>query len=287
MMRLIHILFFITILISCKKQDVGSIQAVESKMKNQQIFKLYSEQVKDTFKIFVGLPEKIDSLAGTLYPAVYLLDANFHFNMIYEMLIKYNEVGLIRPLILIGIGYDDLHTMDSLRCRDYTYPQALADYEMATSGGAKIFLEFLKDELIPIIEKKYSVDTFKRILMGHSLGGYFTIFALLHDLSQNEVFFNGYVAASPSCHYNNNYILETYKQSHFISNEQTNLFVAFGGLEDQEDPEVIRSETVLNTLDGLLRHKINYNSSLFSNLGHMETAMPGFYKGLQSILEVE
>lgn len=108
--------------------------------------------------------------------------------MVYEMLIKYNEVGLIRPLILIGIGYDDLHTMDSLRCRDYTYPQALADYKMATSGGAKIFLEFLKDELIPIIEKKYSVDTFKRILMGHSLGGYFTIFALLHDLSQNEVF---------------------------------------------------------------------------------------------------
>ncbi len=287
MIKLIHILFFFTILISCKKHNVSSTQAVEPKLENQQIFKLYSEQVKDTFTIFVGLPEGIGSLPDTPYPVVYLLDANFYFSMVYEMLKKYNDVGLIKPLILIGIGYNNLHTMDSLRCRDYTYPQALTDYEMSTSGGAKMFLEFIKKELNPKIEKEYSVDTFKRILMGHSLGGYFTIFALLHDLSQNDVFFNGYIAASPSCHYNNNYILETYKHNHFIPNKRTQLFVTFGGLEDQEDHEIIRSDTVIKTLDELLRYKIKYHSTLFSNLGHMETAMPSFHKGLQSLLEVE
>lgn len=123
-------------------------------------------------------------------------------------------------------------------------------------------MEFIK-RIESKIEKEYSVDTFKRILMGHSLGGYFTIFALLHDLSQNDVFFNGYIAASPSCHYNNNYILETYKHNHFIPNKRTQLFVTFGGLEDQEDHEIIRSDTVIKTLDELLRYKIKYHSTLF------------------------
>jgi len=81
---------------------------------------------------------------------------------------------------------------------------------MRLSGGAANFLSFINYELIPYVDKSYSTDTAKRTLMGHSLGGYFTLYALSCNW-RSKGSFNRYIAASPSLDYANDYLLDRFK----------------------------------------------------------------------------
>lgn len=70
-------------------------------------------------------------------------------------------------------------------------------------AGADLSIKFLKEELIPFVEKNYRTSTF-RILYGHSVGGLFTMYSLFNypDL------FTAYVAGSPWFQTNNQYWLK-------------------------------------------------------------------------------
>jgi uncharacterized protein len=46
------------------------------------------------------------------------------------------------------------------------------------TSDAGNFLQFIKEELISIVEKEYRADPSRRILVGHSCGGLFGVFAL-------------------------------------------------------------------------------------------------------------
>lgn len=252
--------------------------------------RLYSKAVADSFSIFVNLPAGYDPQKKEKYPVVYLLDANLYFNIVATTVNKYAEVGLAPTVILIGIGYKDFPTMDSLRNRDDTYPVAIPEYEMSVSGGADKFLTFIDSELMPYIDKEYQTDTSKRVLMGHSLGGYFTMYALLQNLSGNSNKFNGYIAASPSIHYNNYYLLNQLKGTapQKAAHKTTKAYITYGGLEDagdSSDTSTIRLTALSAQLSELLSKKqsgyMSYKGDIYSNLDHMDTQLPTFVKGLQ------
>ncbi|MBA3665371.1 MAG: alpha/beta hydrolase [Bacteroidetes bacterium] len=177
--------------------------------------------------------------------------------------------------------------MDSLRSRDYTYPTAIPDYEMSISGQADKFLSFINNELIPDVDAKYTVDKNNRILMGHSLGGYFTVYALYQNLATKNNLFSTYIAASPSTHYNHNYILKELEKLKLNNNIYT--YITFGGLEDAEegDSTILKTDAVFSALTKSFKDKINYKCDNYSNLGHMDTPLPTFIKGLQWTLTKE
>jgi predicted alpha/beta superfamily hydrolase len=70
-------------------------------------------------------------------------------------------------------------------------------------AGADLSIKFLKEELIPFVEKNYRTNAF-RILHGHSVGGLFTMYTLFNysDL------FTAYIAGSPWFQNNNQYWLK-------------------------------------------------------------------------------
>ncbi len=252
--------------------------------------KLYSKSVSDSFSIFVSLPNDYNSQHTNRYPVVYLLDANLYFDIMAVTINKYSEIGLSPSVILVGIGYKDFPTMDSLRNRDYTYPVAIPEYEMIISGGADIFLTFINDELVPYIDKEYKTDTLKRVLAGHSLGGYFSTYALLQNIIGKNNNFSRFVAASPSIHYNNYYLLSRLKDApkQQNGNRKIRAYITYGGLEEDEnanDTSIIKLSEVSAQLFKLLSEKqssyIIYKSDIFSSLGHMDTQIPTFLKGLQ------
>ena len=125
--------------------------------------------------------------------------------------------------------------MDSLRQRDYTFPEALAADSFPLSGGAEKFLSFIVKELIPYIDKTYRTDTSSRTIMGHSLGGYFSLFTLLTELKENSTYFGTYVAASPSLDYHNQYLLKQFQNGLDGSAKIRTLFLTLGAKEDKED----------------------------------------------------
>lgn len=184
--------------------------------------------------------------------------------------------------------------MGSLRTRDDTYPTAIPEYEMSVSGGAGRFLSFLDNELVPAIDKEFNADTSRRVLMGHSLGGYFTCYAFLQYLMGHETEFSSYIAASPSIHYNNYWLLNKLKEQKLQKSDRrkTNLYISYGGLEDleaQNDSNIMKLADLISHLSGLLSggqfNFINHKIDIFSNLDHMDTQLPTFIKGLQWTLQ--
>ena len=126
--------------------------------------------------------------------------------------------------------------------------------------------------------------------MGHSLGGYFATYALLQDLMGKNNSFSSYIAASPSIHYNKYYLLNQLKETSQQKNRNKKIraYITYGGLEDGEnanDSGLIKLSEVSAQLSKLLSEKqsdyIIYKGDTYSNLGHMDTQLPTFIKGLQ------
>ncbi len=137
--------------------------------------------------------------------AVFMVDANAQFPMllnsyaqIYAGLNSAKENAETGPklnqtVLIVGIGYDSPLAYDTKRrTRDLT--PAASGEEYANGGGAAEFYDFVKDELFPLVEKKYSTAKSDKIYFGHSFGGLFGIYALLRD----DGIFDEFFIASPS-----------------------------------------------------------------------------------------
>ncbi len=247
--------------------------------------KLYSRHVSDTFKIFTSTPKGYSHDSTRKYPLIIILDANaFIESTVTEL--KFNSfIGLIPKSIVVGIGYKDFPTMDSLRTRDYTYPTAIPEYEMALSGGAAKFKKFIDEELVPKLTKEYKIDINRSVICGHSLGGYFTLFYGLKSIEENSFVIKNIVSASPSLHYNHRYLFEMEKNLAKPTNELPLNFYVSMGSEDMVD----ESKGILHSFEKQISDRnykgLKIKKAEYTNFGHIDAAIPGFVKGLTYIFE--
>jgi len=192
MRKLFSLMILLLIFCSCEKEYPDIIGNVKKES-------LYSEIVKDTYLILVRTPPDYDPDSGKKYQVVFQLDATsfgpqFDITAGYASeLEKLNEIG---ETIVVGIGYpyndEKAPARNKGRGRDY-----VSNNDDGTPGGADNFLKFIVEELFSYIESKYSIDTEKRIIMGHSLGGFFTLYTMLKTAGESSPF-AGYVAGDPS-----------------------------------------------------------------------------------------
>lgn len=271
---------------SCQRvQDRHKAQSEES-----NTISLFSKEVNDSFRIFVSLPEDYDK--SQHYPVLYLLDANFNFDIMQAVARNQAMSGMLPPMIIAGIGYRDAMLMDSLRDRDFTYPAATASDSFEVSGGGDKFLAFITHEAIPYIDQHYATNTQKRILAGHSLGGYFTLYALEQYALGKDSSFNGYIAASPSLEYGGDYLMKQFDSIPVVLHDRKPfVYLTFGGMEDAEaeaEGEVARGMTLFNAFNHTLQARHNPHilsqSDHYSAFGHMDMPIPSFTKGMQWIL---
>lgn len=246
---------------------------------------LYAEAIKDSFYISVQLPAAYMEEPDRRFPVVYTLDGNFHFPMLAAMMAQYEKGGLLPPLILVGIGYGSFQLMDSLRIRDYLYPEALPSDELTTAAGGNRFDDFIKQQLISYIDQRYRTDTAQRTLSGHSFGGYFTLHSLSNQIKNNQKIFSNFIAASPSLWYHD-FLLNTLPDEIKHAGIKNNLrvFLSVGGQEDSmwNVKPLQQFGQKLSSLPGV---KTSY--SVYNNLGHMDVATLTFIKGLQEFYPME
>ncbi len=132
---------------------------------------------------YVSLPMTYD-VGDKSYTALYVTDGDF-YTIPTAMTAGILAFGQEMPeVITVGIGYGG-SAMNSLERRE----------EDMTLEGSESFLKFLKYELIPDIEANYRVDPSVRTLMGHSLGGSFSLYSLFNAPDT----FSQIIASSPSC----------------------------------------------------------------------------------------
>jgi hypothetical protein len=100
--------------------------------------------------------------------------------------------GAIRPVIVVGVP-------NTQRRRDLTGPtRVAADSTIAPRvGGSAAFRQFLREELMPEVERRYRT-TPERAIMGESLAGLFIVETFLEE----PALFTHYIALDPSVWWN-------------------------------------------------------------------------------------
>ncbi|MBK6984811.1 MAG: hypothetical protein IPH32_08655 [Bacteroidetes bacterium] len=151
-------------------------------------FKLYSKTAEDTFYISVNLPDSFYLKSNAKYPVVYVLDGNNNFEILKTISKKYSEFEILPKMIIVGVGYKDNRTLMNQRLNDLCYPKCMLPLfdSIELGDGAEGFYNFMVNDLSPLIDKTYQVDTTNRILFGHSLAGYFSCYALMKSLANTK-----------------------------------------------------------------------------------------------------
>lgn len=132
------------------------------------------------YPIMVYLPEGYEIDADMDYPLLLILDAEWNFKPIVDVVAKSNK-----KVIVVGVGNSNGITGTYQRGIDYTWP------------GGQYYYNFLILQVIPYIESMYSIDSDNRTLSGHSFGGLFTVLAMLME-SPNQRYFNQFFSQDGS-----------------------------------------------------------------------------------------
>lgn len=129
------------------------------------------------YRLFVSLPPGYSATDTTTYPVLYTLDGNDTFPLVQSVRRYLGEGGAMPRVIIVGVGYPDSADATVRRTMDLTPSPAGNGASRLPSGGAPAFLETLRRDVIPLIEKTYRARG-ERALLGHSYGGLFALYVL-------------------------------------------------------------------------------------------------------------
>jgi len=194
------------------------------------------------YRIFIARPKAPPPAEG--YPVLYALDGNAVIAPFWSLLRTYvgrDDLSGFEPGIVVAVGYPTDQPLD-MRRRSMDYTPAKATPTTGTylkpemTGGADRFLDFVENELKPLIERDFKIDKGRQAIFGHSFGGLFA----LHTLFTRPQAFQTYIAASPSIWWADRAILQTEK-SFAMRNEPLDgrrLFLMVGGYEQTLHPRL-------------------------------------------------
>ena len=243
---------------------------------------LTSEITGRTYQISVALPRNY-ATSNETYPVLYAVDANFEFGTVVEAARFLHVEKTIPELIIVGIGYPVRAGLRTLRTVDLT-PTEDPGAAPEGSGGAPGFLEFIRRELISLVELEFRANPAGRALYGHSLGGFFGLYALL----EGEGTFQRVIAGSPSIGWDNRVILQmeaAYAESHESLPAQ--LFLSSGFLEDNQEyrESVADVKELVAVLDARNYGDLQIKTAYFDDETHMSVIPATISRGLRAIYE--
>jgi len=232
-----------------------------------------SSIVGQEFNLYVNIPRDYQDTSKS-FPVIYLLDGQWDFPLLNAIFGEQYYDGFVPGAIVVGIAWGGNNpNYDFLRARDLT-PSAIP--QAPQSGNAPKFLECIKKELIPFIDTRYRTKKDDRTLMGSSLGGLFTLYALF----QETALFNRYVLTSPAIGWGNE-VIDNYEKNYAPKKSQfpVRLFMAVGGLEGNESSfEKYADRLRTKKFDGL-----EIETRVIEGSGHSGGKAEGYTRGLQFV----
>lgn len=144
-------------------------------------FAIDSRPAQHRYHIYIRYPDDYAKQPQRRYPVVYLLDGDSLFPYLapHHLFLTYDD-GLPEAII-VGIAYGSFAPPVNNRDLDF-------------GDGAAAFQRFLKNELIPNVERRTRADPARRILVGQSRGGGFVLYSAYTDPD----LFWGRIASNPS-----------------------------------------------------------------------------------------
>ena len=189
--------------------------------------------------INIWLPEIYKQSTDSL-TVLYMADGGVKedFPHIANTLEKLINEGKIKPIILVGIE-------NTVRRRDLTpITEIDKDKEVApVVGGSEKFRAFIKQELIPEIDKRYRTRA-ERGIIGESLAGLF----VMETFFTEPTLFTHYIAFDPSLWWNNHFLNRNATSLSDLA-DSTDLWFAGSSAEDisihtNELAQILKANTV-------------------------------------------
>lgn len=226
------------------------------------LYKIKSSILKEDRNVLIHLPEEYQK-SKTKYPVIYVLDGDNHFQHASNAASILQENERMPQSIIVAIPNNP-----GTRSRDL-------------ARGRDKFKQFIKDEVIPFVEKNYRTTNHKTIF-GHSMAGAF----ILNYLATEPSLFDNYIAASPVIQIFNSELLvkfhELFKKQKTL---QKNLYFTLTSIEEEGN----RATEALTKFVDLLKNEapktLSWKYDYIENQVHMTTPYLTMYQGFSTVFK--
>lgn len=234
---------------------------------------VYSSHLGESRNYWVSLPLRYSDTIK--YPVIYVLDAEWRFDLIKHIAFELGMHDKITRSIIIGIPHLDWETKRSM---DLTFSHSCTEYDghyvdsswynSSNSGGAMAFYQFITQELMPAIDAQFHTNGHET-LIGHSLGGYFGgyILSLDHPFEVIHMY-------DPSLWYNDGEVATLFKQVQ--THQPVIVYLTY-------QPEPANHGTKVRELIKLMESSpnIEVQSHCYERECHNSLFLDSFYRGIQ------
>ncbi|NOU60711.1 alpha/beta hydrolase [Marinifilum caeruleilacunae] len=227
-------------------------------------------------EVWVALPKTYES--GKKYPVLYVLDAEWHFDLIRVLSNNLAKSKKIPEHIVVGIPHV---SVSKERVKDFTFSLSNVNpygkkqlpkfFNEANCGGGIPFFSFLNQEVVQCIDSCYTTNN-NNVLLAHSLAGYFASYTL----SRNHKF-TAIQIYDPSIWYNNGEAIEQIKDVEFLNNG-VKVFMANQIFPNFHYQNMNKFAIVLREC----KH-VDFKQVEFSDENHGSVYLDGFLKGIDHL----
>ncbi|MAB21702.1 MAG: alpha/beta hydrolase [Idiomarina sp.] len=238
----------------------ASVQASE-------IFTMESKLLDEGITARVALPESYEHSDSFQYPVLLVMDGSTQFEHIAGNVNFLSTFSIVPEMVVVGVS-----ARNRLKRFTHTKMEAYAD----RSGGAEQYTQFLQDELMPALQKKYRLSPYT-VVTGHSLSGLYTSYLATH----HSDFINAAISVSPSLWWDDFALIKDIKVAEQEAEKPpVRWFVSMAN----EPNEMAESyERLLNVLEAKPESDFNWESKQFPSETHDSTPLIGNVEGLKSV----
>lgn len=236
---------------------------------------IQSKVLNEEREYWVSLPLDYDT--SVMYPVIYVLDAEWKFNITNALEKDLSGNGKIPPHIVVGISHPNRRldmTFSTTKENSIGETDTIMWNTKNTGNGLK-FLAFIEDELIIEISQRYSTSGFN-ILIGHSLGGYFCSYILPIQKS-----FRSLQIYDPAIWYNEG---EVIKQINSNLSQDTSCIIYIASSRKFDNQISNHHEKIEALVDSLRRFpNIRYEYKNYENEHHNSMYLYSFLDGMSML----
>ncbi len=268
-----------------------------------EVHALTSRHAEADYQLWVAVPTQNPRMPPReTFPVLYVTDADIWFCTAAEMTrLMHVLYGLLPPILVVGIAYgvEDPMVQGEIRNRDLT-PTASPEFEAMGKqfdpdwkpllpegkrvGRAPEFLAFIEDEVKPFIAERYPVEG-RGALFGCSLGGLFTLYALLARPGS----FDHYIAGSPAIWWDDAVLFDLEERMAAGTNDvEASVFLGVGALEEgagipSQDPFkfITNVREMASRLEARGYPSLRVSTQVFDDEGHTSAPPVVLTRGLR------
>jgi uncharacterized protein len=254
---------------------------------------IHSKILGEDRSIFINVPSRLAPEQRS--PVVYVLDAEANFETVVRVLQDLGrDHAVASSMVVVGVG--NIWS----RSRDYTPTRVrsspLVDQQTAaTTGGGPKFINFLKTELIPHVERNYPVSS-NRILIGHSIGGLIG----LEMLVNHRDMFTHYITIDPSMWWDDRRLLIDAQPIFRTGNfKNRSLYIAIANVNSKDmNLEQIRNDAsdrselarpvvaLVDQVSAIAPMGLTLEYKFYEREDHMSVVRPGVHDGIKFVLKL-